>query len=90
MFADGQPESIEVEIPGDEPVAARQVRLVPQREGRLYLNVTAEVITADGMMLKSISVPISVGNNAVRLELNGAMKKAADGENVISLPAVEN
>lgn len=90
MFADGQPEGIEIEIPADEPVAARQVRLVPQREGRLYLNVTAEVITAGGMMLKSIAVPISVGSNAVKLELNGAMKNAADGETVISLPAVEN
>lgn len=90
MFADSQPESIDVEIPADEPVAARQVRLVPQREGRLYLNVTAELETADGMMLKSIAVPISVGSNAVRVELNGAMKKAADGETVISLPAVEN
>jgi hypothetical protein len=90
MFADSQPESIDVKIAADEPVAARQVRLVPQREGRLYLNVTAELETADGMMLKSIAVPISVGSNAVRIELNGAMKKAADGETVISLPAVEN
>ncbi|MGB5245763.1 MAG: hypothetical protein WBM54_07885 [Woeseia sp.] len=90
LFADSQPESIDIEIPRDEAVAARQVRLVPQREGRLYLNVTAEVTTSDGMMLKSISVPISVGSNAVDLDINGELKEAADNETVISMPAVEN
>lgn len=90
LFADAQPESIDVEIPRDQPVAARQVRVVPQREGRLYLNVTAAVTTPDGMMLKSIAVPISVGSNAVRLDLNGELKQAENGETVISMPAVEN
>lgn len=90
LFADAQPESIDIEIPRDEPVAARQVRVVPQREGRLYLNVTAEVTTPDGMMLKSIAVPISVGSNAIRLEVNGELKNSADGETVISMPAAEN
>lgn len=88
-FADTQPRSIDVEIPRDEPYAARQVRVVPQREGRVYLNVTAEVTTANGMMLKSIAVPISVGSNAVSLELNGELRQT-DGETVISLPAREN
>lgn len=90
MFADAQPETIDIEVPRDEPVAARQVRVVPQREGRLYLNVTAEVSTPDGMMLKSIAVPIAVGSNALQLEQNGALREAANGEKVISLPAAEN
>ncbi|NNE59373.1 MAG: hypothetical protein HKN35_00590 [Woeseia sp.] len=90
MFADAQPESIAIEIPGDAAFAARQVRLVPQREGRVYFNVTAEVQTANGMMLKSLAVPIAVGSSAVTLELNGELQETADGESVISMPAREN
>lgn len=90
MFADAQPTTIDVVIPRDESTAARQVRVVPQREGRVYLNVTAEVTTENGMMLKSIAVPISVGsNNVAPLEPGGELKDA-DGETVISMPAREN
>lgn len=89
VFADAQPRSIDVEIPRDASAAARQVRVVPQREGRVYLNVAAEVTTENGMMLKSIAIPISVGSNAVTLETNGALKQS-DGETVLSLPARED
>ena len=90
MFSDAQPASIDVAIPADEDFAARQVRVVPLREGRLYLNVTAEVRTANGSMLKSIAIPIVVGNSSATPQLNGELKETADGETVISMPALEN
>lgn len=67
----------------------RQVTVVPQREGRLYLNVTAEIETADGAMLKTMAIPIQVGSAPGEPEPAGDVKQDADGETVISLPADE-
>ncbi|HEX2139118.1 MAG TPA: hypothetical protein VHG33_05340 [Woeseiaceae bacterium] len=69
----------------------RQVTVVPQREGRLYLNVTAEVETADGAMLKSMAIPIQVGSapGQQQQEQNGEVKQDSDGETIVSLPADE-
>lgn len=90
VFADAQPERIDVQIPEGAGIAARQVRVVPMREGRLFLNVTAEVETEAGSMLKSIAIPIVVGSSGAALEINGELKQTADGETVISMPAREN
>ncbi|HET6630855.1 MAG TPA: hypothetical protein VFG91_13870 [Woeseiaceae bacterium] len=65
----------------------RQVTVVPQREGRLYLNVTAEVETPDGAMLKTIAIPIQVGNAPGEPEPEGEVKQDAEGEAIESLPA---
>ena len=67
----------------------RQVTIVPQREGRLYLNVTAEVETPDGAMLKTMAIPIQVGGAPGEPEAAGEVKEDADGEAVMSLPADE-
>ena len=67
----------------------RQVTIVPQRQGRLYLNVTAEVETPDGAMLKTIAIPIQVGSAPGEPEAAGEVKQDADGEAVMSLPADE-
>lgn len=90
MFAESQPESVEIELPGDDEFASREVRVVPLREGRLYLNVTAELETVGGTMLKSISVPIAVGDNPGTAALNGELDDKVDGEPVISMPARED
>lgn len=67
----------------------RQVTIVPQREGRLYLNVTAEVDTPDGAMLKTMAIPIQVGGAPGEPEAAGEVKEDAEGEAVMSLPADE-
>lgn len=89
-FGSAQPESIALSIPENEGVAARQVTVVPQREGRLYLNVTVEMETANGTMLKSAAIPITVGEGAPPAEVNGELQGGADGEAVISMPAKES
>ena len=68
-------------------VETRQVTVVPQREGRLYLNVTAEVETPDGAMLKSIAIPIQVGDAPGEPTPAGELKEDAEGDAVMSLPA---
>lgn len=75
--------------PGDDP-RSQQITVVPQREGRLYLNVSAEIATADGTMLKSTSIPIQVGSAPPELEINGELVETPEGETVISMPASQS
>lgn len=87
-FAAEQPQAIELSV--EQGRAARQVTVVPQREGRLYLNVTAELDTGSGSQLKSIAIPLSVGRADVEPEVNGELKEGPEGETVVSMPAEEN
>ena len=90
LFPESQARRMEVRLARGDGPAARQVTVVPQREGRLYLNILAEVETSDGMMIKTMAVPISVGAGAIEPEVNGELVEGPDGEVVISLPAEEN
>ncbi|MEX1265590.1 MAG: hypothetical protein WEA08_01625 [Woeseia sp.] len=90
LFPESQARRMEVRLARGDGPAERQVTVVPQREGRLYLNILAEVETSDGMMIKTMSVPISVGAGTVAPEVNGELVEGPDGEVVISLPAEEN
>lgn len=86
-FPDTQARELALKVGGREP-AVRQVTVVPQREGRLYLNVTAEVETPGGALIKSIAIPVQVGKGGpVDRKPGGTLKEDADGETVISLPA---
>lgn len=70
--------------------ASQQVTVIPQREGRLYLNVTAEIETESGAMIKAIAVPIQVGNAPPEREVNGELKEDAEGDAIVSMPADDN
>lgn len=88
-FAQDQPQQVALgTIATREPVR-RQVRVVPQREGRLYLNVMAEVETEGGALLKAMAIPIQVGDAPVPRTPQGEVLRDAEGEAVISLPASE-
>lgn len=88
-FPDAQAKEVALRV-GDTQPAVRQVTIVPQREGRLYLNVTAEVETPGGAMFKSIAIPVQVGSGPTEQEPEGTLKEDAEGEAVLSLPADEN
>jgi hypothetical protein len=88
-FPQAQPQRVALPAFGDTDRVTQQVIVVPQREGRLYLNVYAEVETAEGTLLKSIAIPIQVGRAPREPERNGEPRQGADGETVISLPADE-
>lgn len=89
-FAEAEPQQLELSIDAAEGSAARQVTVVPLREGRLYLNVTAEIATDAGFLLKSIAVPLSVGYAEGEPAASGKLEQGADGESVVSMPAAEN
>lgn len=89
-LAGNQPERVSLSAIGDAPSASRQVTVVPQREGRLYLNVSAEIETAEGSLIKAISIPVQVGAAREEGEVNGERKEDESGETVVSMPAEEN
>ena len=86
-FQEGQVEQLEIRDPSRrEP---RQLAVIPQREGRLYVNVSAEVMTPGGSMIRSMAIPIKVGAAPETPATNGERKEGPNGETVISLPAEE-
>lgn len=67
-----------------------QLAVIPQREGRLYVNVSVEVETPGGMMIKSMAIPIQVGSAPEPSRDDGEVMQGPDGERVQSMPAREN
>jgi hypothetical protein len=88
-FPQAQAQQIALAAPSDTGRAAQQVTVIPLREGRLYLNVSAEIETAEGTLMKSMAIPIQVGRAPEVPQTNGELREGPDGETVISMPAEE-
>ena len=89
-FPESQPQELEVLPLRGAQVRSQQLTVVPQREGRLFIVVTAEVQADDGSaLIKSMSIPIRVGRSTGEPDLNGDLVEGADGEPGISMPAKE-
>ena len=90
QMPESQSASVSISPSSDNELVARQVTVVPLREGRLYLNVAAVVETESGSMQTVIAVPIQVGPAAPRQIIeNGVVTTDADGELIRTLPAKE-
>ncbi len=89
MFSDAQSETVSLVPVGDEAYSSEQVTVIPQREGRLFLNVSAEIETDVGMMAKVMAIPIQVGSLRPTPQVNGELTTGEDGEALISMPAKE-
>jgi hypothetical protein len=57
-----------------------RVTVIPQREGRLYVNVRASRGGSDGSMSTMISIPIHVGNVDTSLQEHGELETNEEGE----------
>ena len=88
MFQPGQVERLEIIDPSSGSV--QQLSVVPQREGRVYINVSAEIETPDGLAIRSMAIPIKVGTAPEKATINGELVEGPDGETVISMPAQES
>jgi len=88
-FSDVQSETVSVVPIGDEAFSAEQVTVIPQREGRLFLNVSAEIDTELGRMAKVMAIPIQVGAFRAAPQVNGELTTDEEGEALISMPAQE-
>ena len=89
MFSDAQAQRVSLVPIGDEAFSTEQVTVIPQREGRLFLNVSAEIETEVGMMARVMAIPIQVGSLRPTARLNGKLITAEDGEALISMPGKE-
>ena len=87
QFQEDQVAEEEIREPGrGQP---RQLRVIPLREGRVFVNVSAEVQTAGGAMIRSMAIPLRVGAAPDGPVVNRAMAEGPDGEAVITMPADE-
>lgn len=88
-FMESQPAQVTIAASNDEGPSLQQVRLVPLREGRLFLNVSASVEVDGGTVSTAMAVPIEVGTTARQIEENGVITTDEDGNPIHSLPASE-
>ena len=70
--------------------AIQQVTVIPQREGRLYLNVSVGVESDTGTSSTVMAIPIQVGSGPRAYEENGQLRTDARGQMVRALPASSN
>ena len=89
-FHEAQPASVEIAPAANEDFVMQQVTVIPQREGRLYLNVATSVDTDDGSRSSVVAIPIQVGAGARTIEEQGEVEVDEDGEAVRVLTSEEN
>ena len=77
-----QPNRVRIAPAENERFILQRVTVVPQREGRIYLNVSASYETDEGSASAIRAVPIQVGTGGRQLEENGEVQLDEDGEAV--------
>jgi len=82
MLGEAQPDSVYMEPAANAADFKQQVTLIPQREGRFYLNVSASFETVDGTMSTLTAIPIQVGTGSRELQQNGEVQLDENGEAV--------
>ena len=90
LFPESQAQQTKFVAEAQDRPRELQITVIPQREGRLYLNVSAEIEAADGTLLKTTSIPIQVGSAPPELKVNGELLETDEGETVISMPAEQS
>jgi hypothetical protein len=89
-FPESQERRVSLAFEGEERLAGQRVTVVPAREGRLFLNVTAQMQSDTGSLGTVIAVPIQVGAAPRQLQDNGVVTTDEDGELIREMPASEN
>jgi hypothetical protein len=82
LFAESQPARIRLEAAANEAEFSQQVTVIPQREGRFYLNVSASFETEGGTVSTVTAIPIQVGTGSRELQDHGEVQLDEDGEAV--------
>ncbi len=90
QFSDAQALQVSIAPTNDEEPSLQQVRVIPLREGRLFLNVSATIQTESGTMSTATAIPIQVGAAPREVQENGEVLTDENGELIRSLPATED
>ena len=79
---ESQPADIMAEFAANEEFVDQRITIVPQREGRLFLNVTAAMDTETGRASTTMAIPIQVGQGTREMEEHGELGTDEDGESI--------
>jgi len=79
---EAQPDQVRIAPVENESFVLQRVTVVPQREGRIYLNVSASYETDEGSASAIMAVPIQVGAGGRELQENGEVQLDENGEAV--------
>ena len=90
MFPESQLQSVALSFIDDERESSQQVTITPMREGRLFLNVAAQMQTENGSLQTVTAIPIQVGAAPRELQQNGIVTTDENGELIREMPASEN
>jgi hypothetical protein len=90
QLTEAQPSQVSIAPMADDAPTVQQVRLVPLREGRLFLNVAASVETEGGTVSTVAAIPVQVGPAPRQPAGNGTITTDENDEAIHSLPADEN
>lgn len=77
---DAQPRSMTIAPAASESSISNRVTVIPLREGRVYINVSAAVETKDGRSSTVISIPLHVGEVDTGLVEHGSLEINEEGE----------
>lgn len=80
LLSESQPDSVELEPAANEASMTQQVTVIPQRDGRLYLNVSASFETEKGSNSTVVAIPIQVGTGTRELLQHGELEVDENGE----------
>jgi hypothetical protein len=80
LFAESQPARVRIEAAANETDFSQRVTVIPQREGRFYLNVSASFETEGGTVSTVTAIPIQVGTGSRELQDHGEVQLDEDGE----------
>jgi hypothetical protein len=64
----------------DDRTIRERVTVIPQREGRLFINVSASRTDDAGSLTSAVSIPIHVGNVDTSIREQGELQTNEDGE----------
>ena len=81
-FAESQPASVSLEFADNEKSLQQQVTVIPQREGRFYLNVSVAFDDGAGTSSTVTAIPIQVGTGTRELTEHGRVETDENGEAV--------
>ena len=89
-FPATQQQTVSLAFPDEPRRAGQQVTVIPAREGRLFLNVTAHLQTDTGSLQTITAVPIQVGAAPRNLRENGVVTTDESGELIREMPASDD
>lgn len=75
-----QPRDLRRTPSSDDRTIRERVTVIPQREGRLFINVSASRTDAAGSLTSAISIPLHVGNVDTSVREQGELQTNEDGE----------